>query len=432
MTTNDDLLARRQAAVARGVSTMMPIFADHAENSELWDVEGRRFIDFAGGIAVLNFGHRHPKIMAAIEAQLKRFTHTAFQVLGYESYIELAERLNALAPGDGPKKTFFASTGAEAVENAIKIARSYTKRPGIIAFTGAFHGRTIFSGALTGKVVPYKAGFGPFPTDIYRLPYPAEAHGLTGEHTLLTLDWLFKTDVEAEKVAAIILEPVQGEGGFHVASPAFLQALRAKCDEHGILLISDEIQAGIARTGKYFAIEHSGVVPDLITVAKSLAGGIPLAGVIGKAEIMDAPPPGGLGGTYGGNPVGCAAALAVLDIIEEEGMLDRSLHIGEMVSGAVRDMADKFETVELRNLRGLGAMVGFDICNKSDGAPLAPFTKDLVARCLGDGLIILPCGMTGNTIRLLMPLTASDALIGEGLQIIERNIAKLDQASAAA
>ncbi|MEM9122518.1 MAG: 4-aminobutyrate--2-oxoglutarate transaminase [Pseudomonadota bacterium] len=432
MTTNEDLLARRHAAVARGVSTMMPIFADRAENSEVWDVEGRRYIDFAGGIAVLNFGHRHPKIMAAIEAQLQRFTHTAFQVLGYESYIDLAERLNKLAPGDGPNKTFFASTGAEAVENSIKIARAYTKRPGIVAFTGAFHGRTMFTGALTGKVVPYKAGFGPFPSDIYRLPFPAAAHGLDDDHTMLTLDWLFKTDVEADKVAAIIIEPVQGEGGFHVASPAFLQALRAKCDEHGILLISDEIQAGIARTGKYFAIEHSGVVPDMITVAKSLAGGIPLAGVVGRADIMDAPAPGGLGGTYGGNPIGCAAALAVLDLIEEEGMLARSLHIGELVSGMVRDMGQKFQTVELRNLRGLGAMVGFDICNRADGAPLAPFTKELVAACLADGLIILPCGMTGNTIRLLMPLTASDDLITDGMKIIERNIEKLDQVAQAA
>ncbi|MCB1807430.1 MAG: aminotransferase class III-fold pyridoxal phosphate-dependent enzyme, partial [Candidatus Competibacteraceae bacterium] len=310
MSSNQDLLQRRQQAVARGVANMHNIYTERAENAELWDVEGKRYIDFAGGIAVLNTGHRHPKVMAAVEAQMQHFTHTCFQVTSYESYVQLAERLNTLTPGDHAKKTLLLTSGAEAVENAVKIARAYTKRRAVIAFDGSYHGRTSLTMALTGKVAGYKAGFGPFPGEIYHVPYPNALHGVSEEMALKALEMRFKVDIEPEQVAAIILEPVQGEGGFYIAPPSFLRKLRTLCDQHGILLIIDEVQTGFARTGKLFAIEHSGVVPDLMTLAKSLAGGFPLSAVVGRAEIMDAPLPGGLGGTYSGNPLSCAAALA--------------------------------------------------------------------------------------------------------------------------
>ena len=337
MTTNADLLERRAASVPRGVAHAAAIFPARAANAELWDVEGRRYIDFAGGIGVLNTGHRHPRVMAAVDEQLRRFTHTAFQVMPYEPYVALAERLNALAPGRFPKKSIFFSTGAEAVENGVKIARAVTNRPGVIAFTGSFHGRTLFTLGLTGKVVPYKTGFGPFSGDVYHVPFPMEYHGVTTSQAVHALELLFKSDVESERIAAIVVEPVQGEGGFYVAPFEFLRHLRDICDRYGIVFVADEIQSGFARTGKMFAIEHSGVVPDLIAVAKSLAGGFPLSGVVGKSEIMDAPLPGGLGGTYGGNPVACAAALAVLGVIEEEKLLDRSLEIGSPCSRTIRE-----------------------------------------------------------------------------------------------
>ncbi|HEX9585407.1 MAG TPA: aminotransferase class III-fold pyridoxal phosphate-dependent enzyme, partial [Gammaproteobacteria bacterium] len=316
MTSNAELMARRKAAVAQGVGNIHGVFADRAENAELWDVEGKRYLDFAGGIGVLNTGHRHPRVMAAVEAQMKRFTHTCFHVAPYEPYVALAERLNALAPGNHDKKTLLVNTGAEAVENAVKVARAYTKRTAVVAFAGGFHGRTLLALGLTGKVDPYKRGFGPMPGEIFHIPFPNALHGISEEDALEALHQLVKTDLEPERIAAIIIEPVQGEGGFYVAPPAFLQALRAFCDSHGVLLIADEVQSGNARTGKMFAIEHSGVVPDLIATAKSLAGGFPLAAVIGRAEVMDAVGPGGLGGTYGGNPLACAAAIAVLDVIE--------------------------------------------------------------------------------------------------------------------
>ncbi|MFD3263485.1 aminotransferase class III-fold pyridoxal phosphate-dependent enzyme, partial [Phenylobacterium ferrooxidans] len=311
MSANAALQARRVAAVPRGVATATAIFADRADNSELWDAEGRRYVDFAGGIAVLNTGHRHAQVMAAVSAQMERYTHTAFQVVAYEPYVALAERLNALAPIDGPAKTILFTTGAEAVENAVKIARAATGRSAVIAFTGGFHGRTMLTMGLTGKALPYKHRFGPMPAEIYHAPFPIPHYGVTTEDALRALEFIFRADAAPDRVAAIILEPVQGEGGFHVAPPEFMQALRALCDRHGILLIADEIQAGFGRTGKMFAVEHTGVKPDLITVAKSLAGGFPLAGVIGRAELMDAPEPGGLGGTYAGSPIACAAALAV-------------------------------------------------------------------------------------------------------------------------
>ncbi len=418
MTSNQDLLARRNEAVARGVANMHNIFAERAYNAEVWDVEGNRFIDFAGGIGVLNTGHRHPKVVAAVQEQMQHFTHTCFQVMPYEPYIALAEKLNSLAPGSAPKKTLFLSTGSEAVENAVKIARAHTGRPAFIAFNGGYHGRTLMTLGLTGKVYPYKAGFGPFPNEIYHIPFPNEVHGISVEHSLAMLENLFKADVEPGRVAAVVIEPVQGEGGFYVAPFDFLQRLRTICNEHGILLIADEVQAGAARTGKMFAIEHSGVVPDLITLAKSIAGGFPISAVVGRADIMDSVEPGGLGGTYAGSPLACAAALAVLDVIEEENLLRRSLDLGEHIRSRLGDIATRFDCIG--DVRGLGAMVAMELFK--DGAQRLPdpdLARNLVAAAARHGLILLSCGIFGNTIRVLVPLTAADELIEEGLDIIE-------------
>ncbi|MFM7706653.1 MAG: 4-aminobutyrate--2-oxoglutarate transaminase [Gammaproteobacteria bacterium] len=418
MTTNAELLARRQAAVPRGVNTAHPVFAVRASNAEIWDVEGKRYIDFVGGIGVQNTGHRHPKVVKAIETALQGTIHTAFQVSAYESYIALAERLNAAAPIEGPAKTIFFSTGAEAVENATKIARYATKRSAVIAFSGAFHGRTLFTMAMTGKVVPYKAGFGDMPGGIHRLPFPIESHGHTAAQSLEALEMLFKTDVEPSRVAAIIIEPVQGEGGFYPAPPAFLRALRELCDRHGIVLIADEIQSGFARTGRMFAIEHAGVVPDLITVAKSLAGGVPLSGVIGRADIMDAPPAGGLGGTYAGSPLGCAAGLAVLDVIESEDLCARAERQGTVLRARLEDLRSRWSCIG--DVRGLGAMVAMELVHdRRADAPDAELTRALVQAAGRRGLVLLSCGVHGNVIRFLAPLTMPDAELAEGLAILE-------------
>ena len=423
MTTNAELLARRQAAVPRGVNTAHPVFAVRASNAEIWDVEGKRYIDFVGGIGVQNTGHRHPKVVKAIEAALQGTIHTAFQVSAYESYIALAERLNAAAPIEGPAKTIFFSTGAEAVENATKIARYATKRSAVIAFSGAFHGRTLYTMAMTGKVVPYKAGFGDMPGGVHRLPFPIESHGHTAAQSLEALEMLFKTDVEPSRVAAIIIEPVQGEGGFYVAPFEFLRALRAICDKHGILLIDDEIQAGFARTGKLFAIEHSGVKPDLITTAKSLAGGMPLSGVIGRAAIMDAPDPGGLGGTYAGNPLACAAGLAVMDVIQEEKILERSVTLGDKLTSRLKQMALRNDLPPVDDIRGLGAMVAFDIVKtRGTQEPDADRTKKLLGEALKRGLILLTCGLYGNGVRILVPITIEDHVLDEALGILEDSL----------
>ena len=421
MSTNADLAARRQRAVPRGLSVAYPVFADRAENSEIWDVEGRRYVDFAGGIAVVNTGHRHPKVIAAVQAQLDRFTHTCIQVVPYEPYVALAERLNDIAPISGEKKTLFVTTGAEAVENAVKIARAATGRSAVIAFAGAFHGRTMMTMALTGKVAPYKRKFGPMPADVFHVPFPIAEHGVTVADTLKALEVLFRADVEPARVAAIIIEPVQGEGGFYAAPTELLVALRRICDEHGIVLIADEVQTGFARTGRMFGIEHSGVEPDLITVAKSLAGGFPLAGVVGKAAIMDGPDPGGLGGTYGGNPISCAAALAVLDVIAEEKLLDRANAIGGRCKARLEAIASRNDVVPITAIRGPGAMIGFDIV-KSRGAyePDAEATKRVTAAALEEGLVLLSCGVHANAIRILVPLTVSDAVLDEGLGMLER------------
>ncbi|MGB7410470.1 MAG: 4-aminobutyrate--2-oxoglutarate transaminase, partial [Sphingopyxis granuli] len=361
MSQNALLLSRRAAAVPQGVATATPLFAERAENAELWDADGARYIDFAGGIAVLNVGHRHPHVIAAVRDQLDRYTHTAFQVVAYEPYVALCERLNALAPIAGPAKTILFTTGAEAVENAVKIARAATGRPGVIAFGGGFHGRTLLTMAMTGKVLPYKRSFGPLPGEVFHLPFPIAHYGVGVEDSLRALSLLFAADIEPSRVAAIIVEPVQGEGGFHMAPPELLQALRRICDEHGILLIADEVQTGFARTGRMFGIEHGGVEPDLMTVAKSLAGGFPLSGVIGRADIMDAAQPGGLGGTYAGSPVACAAALAVLDVIEEEGLIARANAIGDRLRTTLAAFAARNDLLPIGHVRGPGAMVAFDL-----------------------------------------------------------------------
>jgi len=418
--TNTDLLARRQAAVPRGVASATGIFAVKGENAEIWDVEGKRYLDFAAGIAVCNTGHRHPKVMAAANAQSEAFVHTAFQVLPYETYIALAERLNKLAPIKNAK-TLLMTTGAEAVENAVKIARHATKRPAVISFVGGFHGRTMLTMGMTGKVVPYKAGFGPFPTSLYHVPFPIEHHGVSVQDSLHALEHLFKADVEPTQVAAIIIEPVQGEGGFYIAPQEFMQALRELCNRHGILLICDEVQTGFARTGKLFATEYSGIEPDLMTIAKSLAGGFPLSGVIGKAEIMDSPEPGGLGGTYGGSPLGCAAAHAVLDVIEAEQLCARSSRIGARMLGKLREFKENPASAPIGDIRGLGAMVAFELVKERGGhAPDPDRVKALTAKALEYGLVLLSCGIYGNTIRLLAPLTIPEEQLEEGLEILGR------------
>jgi len=423
--SNSDLLNRRNAAVPRGVASATSTFAVKGENAEIWDAEGKRYLDFAAGIAVCNTGHRHPKVMAAAAAQSEAFVHTAFQVLPYETYITLAERLNQLAPINNAK-TIFMTTGAEAVENAVKIARYHTKRPAVISFVGAFHGRSMLTMGMTGKVVPYKTGFGPFPASLYHAPFPIEHHGISVQDSLNALEKLFKADVEPEQVAAIILEPVQGEGGFYIAPKEFMQALRALCDKHGILLICDEVQTGFARTGKLFATEYFGIEPDMMTVAKALGGGFPLSGVIGKAEIMDSPEPGGLGGTYGGSPLGCAAAHAVLDVIEEEQLCDRSNKIGARMVERLQQMKERNDTTAIGDIRGLGAMVAFELVKERGGhTPDPDKVKQLTAQALEKGLVLLSCGIYGNTVRLLAPLTIPEEQLEEGLDILEQSLTEI-------
>ncbi|WP_374363070.1 4-aminobutyrate--2-oxoglutarate transaminase [Pseudoduganella danionis] len=413
---NADLQKRKDAATPRGVGVMCQFYAERALNAELWDVEGRRYIDFAAGIAVLNTGHRHPKLMAAIEQQLGKFTHTCYQVVPYAQYVELAERINQLTPGKHAKKTAFFSSGAEAVENAIKIARAATGRSAVIAFAGGFHGRTMMGMALTGKVAPYKIGFGPFPAEIYHAPYPVELHGVSVDDAINAVHTLFKADVDPQRVAAIILEPVQGEGGFYAAPPAFMKALRALCDQHGILLIADEIQTGFARTGKLFAMEHYDVVPDLMTIAKSLAGGMPLSAVCGRADIMDAPNPGGLGGTYAGNPLAIASALAVIDVIEEEQLCQRANVLGDRLKETLQGL--RSAVPQISDVRGPGAMIAMEFADPATGEPDAAFTKKVQTLALQKGLVLLTCGVYSNVVRFLFPLTIEDHVMDEALAIL--------------
>ncbi|WP_206434381.1 4-aminobutyrate--2-oxoglutarate transaminase [Iodobacter ciconiae] len=407
---------RRLAATPRGVGISTQVFIAKAKNAEVWDIDGRRYIDFAAGIAVLNTGHLHPKIKAAVSAQLDAFSHSCYQVMPYTSYVVLAEKLDQLAPISGPCKSFFLTTGAEAVENAIKIARVATGRAGVIAFSGGFHGRTLLGMALTGKVAPYKIGFGPFPADVYHAPFPSG--DISSGAALACLKALFKSSADPKRIAAIIIEPEQGEGGFYPVPREFMQGLRQICDEHGILLIADEIQTGFARTGKLFAMEHFDVEPDLITVAKSLAGGFPLSGVIGRAALMDAAAPGGLGGTYGGSPIGIAAALAVLEIIEEEQLCERANIIGNKIKARLEGL--KANTPQIHDIRGLGAMVAVEFTE--NGQPAAEFTANVKAQAQNLGLILLSCGMYGNVIRFLCPLTIEDSVLDEALGMLEQAI----------
>ncbi|MFM6989044.1 MAG: 4-aminobutyrate--2-oxoglutarate transaminase, partial [Arenimonas sp.] len=407
-------------AVARGVGNATQLFAVKAENALIWDADGRRYIDFAGGIGVMNTGHRHPKVMARIQKQLEGVVHSCFQVMPYEPYIELAEELNKRAPIAGKAKTLFVTTGAEAVENAVKIARAYTKRPGVIAFGGGYHGRTLLTLGLTGKVAPYKIGFGPFPADIFHARFPHPYHGLTVEDTLQDIANLFKYDIEPSRVAAFIIEPVIGEGGFVPTPPELMRALRALCDEHGILLIADEVQSGFARTGKLYAMEHFDVKADLITTAKSLAGGMPLSGVIGRAEVIDAPAAGGLGGTYGGNPVACAAALGVLEVIDSENILQRSTELGAQLAAFVNTLATE-PALGIGEVRHLGAMFAFELIKPGTAnTPDADAAKALTAKAAELGLILLSCGVYANSIRVLVPITIEPDILQEALAILEK------------
>ena len=420
---NADINQRRINASPRGIGVMCNFYAAKAENATVWDVEGNQYTDFAAGIAVLNTGHRHPALVQAMKDQLDCFTHTAYQIIPYESSVRLAERINEIAPIDGAKKTAFFTTGAEAVENSIKIARAATGRAGVIAFAGGFHGRTLLGMALTGKVVPYKVGFGPFPSDIFHVPFPSEVHGISTEDSIHAIEKLFKADIDPARVAAIIIEPIQGEGGFYVAPNDLMVKIRQICDQHGIVMIADEVQTGFARTGKMFAMEHYGVSPDLMTMAKSMAGGTTLSAVSGKAAIMDGPAPGGLGGTYAGNPLAIAASLAVLDVMVEERLPERAQKLGDQLIGhliAQRAVYPK----RMGDVRGLGAMVACEFVDAT-GAPDADTTKRVQMAALKRGLLLLTCGVYGNVIRFLFPLTIEDAVFAEGLAAFDAALAEV-------
>jgi len=426
MTTNNELLERRKNAVPRGVSTAHPVFVSHAKNAELWDVEGKRFIDFAGGIGVQNFGHCHPDVVAAITEQANKVIHSAFQVTAYEPYIALAEEMNRRAPIAGPVKTIFFSTGAEAGENAVKIARAATKRPGVISFIGGFHGRSLLAMSLTGKVLPYKKTFGPMAGSIFHAPFPMEYHGVSVDDAIHGIERIFKASIDPSEVAAIMFETVQGEGGFYQAPLEFIKRIREICDKHGILMIADEVQCGFARTGKLFAIEHSGIKPDVIVTAKSIAGGVPLSAVIGRADIMDAPEPGGLGGTYAGNPLGCAAGLAILKLIDKEKLLDRSMALGEKLKSRLSSLATSGRFPFIGEIRALGGMVAFELVkDQATHEPAPELAKQLTGIAITKGLILLSCGVYANTIRILVPITAEDGIIDEALHIMEASLKEL-------
>ena len=410
------LTERRQQATPRGVAVLCDFYADRACNAELWDEQGRRHIDFAGGIGVLNSGHLHPQVAAAGQAQMQRFSHTCYQVVPYALYVEVAERLNALVPGTHARKTAFFTSGAEAVENAVKIARAYTGRSGVISFDGGYHGRTHMTLGLTGKVAPYKLGFGPFPAEVYHAPYPDTLHGISESAALAGLERLLRCDIDPSRVAAMVIEPVQGEGGFYITPPGFLQALRRICDQYGIVLVVDEVQSGFARTGRWLAIEHAGVVPDLVTLAKSLAGGLPLSAVTGRADIMDAPAPGGLGGTYAGSPLALAAAMAVLDVIESEQLCQRAEVLGARLCACLHEL--EAVVPQLADVRALGAMVAAEFLDPATRMPDAAFARSVQQIAMDHGLILLTCGMHSNVLRFLFPLTIEDPVFDEALAIL--------------
>ncbi|MEG3765252.1 4-aminobutyrate--2-oxoglutarate transaminase [Alteromonas sp. 14N.309.X.WAT.G.H12] len=422
---NEKLQARKNKVFARGQGNSYPVYVKEARNAEVFDVEGNRFIDFATGIAVCNTGHSHPDVVKAVTEQINAFSHTCLMVNPYESAVSLAEKLTALAPGDTPKKAIFVTTGAEAVENCVKIARCHTGRRGVIAFNAGFHGRTNLTMALTGKIAPYKKDFGPFPADIYHVPYPNALHNITEQDALAALKNLFKATIAADDVAAIIIEPVQGEGGFNAAPVSFLQTLRKLCDEHGIMLIVDEIQTGFGRTGKMFCCEYAGIEPDLMTMAKGIAGGFPLSAVVGKAEIMDAPLPGGLGGTYGGSPVACAAALAVLDVIEKEQLISKANALGELFSARLNALKARYPKF-ISEVRNTGAMIAIEFMYNGDPEQTNPaLTQAIIAKAKEHNLILLACGYYGNVIRFLPALTMTPDIAAEGLDNFDALLASL-------
>lgn len=413
---NNELNELKKRYVANGAASPDGHFADRAENAELWDVDGKRFIDFAGGIGVLNIGHRHPKVVEAVKAQLDKVMHTCQTVMPYEGYVKVAEKLSHITPVRGHAKVMLANSGAEALENAVKVARAATGRSGVICFTGGYHGRTFMTMAMNGKVAPYRTDFGPMPGQVYRAPYPVESIGVSEEDALRGLKMTFKTDANPKDTAAIVIEPVLGEGGFHAASPSFMKALREICDEHGILLIVDEVQSGFGRTGKMFAIEHTGVEPDIMTMAKSMGDGMPISAVVGTDRVMDASGGNSLGGTYTGSPVSCAAVLAVLEVFEEENILEKSQALGDKLGERFQTLERSFDCV--RNSRHLGAMAAFDLV-RADGEPDTELAGKLCKTARERGLILLSCGLYGNTIRFLMPVTISDDVLGEGMDLIE-------------
>ncbi|MCZ6578446.1 MAG: 4-aminobutyrate--2-oxoglutarate transaminase [Gammaproteobacteria bacterium] len=417
--SNSEWQERKNNAVALAQGNIAPVFVERALGSEIWDVEAKRYIDFGTGIAVCSAGHCHPKITAAVIEQVQNFSHTCVMVTPYDSSVRLAEKLNQLAPGPSKKKSIFVTTGAEAVENTIKIARAYTGRRGVIAFNGSFHGRTMLAMGLTGKITPYKNLFGPFPAEIYHAPFPIEYHGVTVDDSLKALDNLFKVDIAPSDVAAIIVEPIQGEGGFYPAPVEFLQALRSLCDEHGIVLVADEIQTGFARTGKMFCSEYAGIEPDLITVAKGMANGYPIAAVVGKAEIMDAPLAGGLGGTYAGSPLGCVAALAMIEVIEEEALVDSANRVRDTFQTRLEVLQAKYPKTIGQLRTSHGAMMAMELVQNGDAEqPDADLTKSILGLAYEKGLVLLACGSRGNVIRYLPALNISDELIYEGMDII--------------
>jgi 4-aminobutyrate aminotransferase / (S)-3-amino-2-methylpropionate transaminase / 5-aminovalerate transaminase len=410
-----------EVALAAPLKLTFPVIAVDAQGVTITDADGNRFIDFSGGIGCLNVGHSHPQVVAAAQEQLEHFSHTDFTIVPYEVYVTLAERLLERAPFTGLAKAAFFNSGAEAVENAVKFARSYTKRPAVIAFAGAFHGRTLMALSLTSKTHPYKAGLGPFAPEVYRSAFPYEYRDVSTADALAALEQTLLTQIAAETVAAIVIEPVLGEGGFVPAPAEFLQGVRRICDEHGIVMIVDEVQTGFARTGRFFAIEHSDVEPDLIIVAKSIAMGLPLSGVLGKAAIMDAPGPGAIGGTYVGNPVAQAAALAVLDVIDEEGLVERSAAIGETIRARMHSWQERWN--EIGDVRGLGAMLAIElVSDRATKEPAADLTDAVVDAALERGLLLLTCGIYGNCIRVLVPLVITDAELDEALGVWEDSL----------
>ncbi|WLS80427.1 4-aminobutyrate--2-oxoglutarate transaminase [Erwinia pyri] len=415
-------LDAREQHIPRGIVTAHPIVIARGKGSEVWDVEGNRYLDFVAGIGVLNVGHSHPAVVAAVTEQLQQVSHACFQVAAYPAYIELAKRLNKLVGAGENFKSVFFTSGAEAVENAVKIARSWSNRPGIIAFDGAFHGRTLLGCTLTGMSQPYKQNFGPFPGDIYRVPFPNAFHDISEADCLKALDTLFAVQILPERVAAIIIEPVQGDGGFLPASSAFMQALRDITSRHGILLICDEVQTGFGRTGKMFGFQHTGIVPDLVTVAKSLGGGLPISGVVGKAEIMESPTPGGLGGTYGGNALACAAALAVLDLLEHGDLLERANHLGQQLNARLQQLSDKYACIG--DVRGIGLMQAVEIIDFETRQPDAALTQKILDCACQEGLLLIKCGVQRNTVRFLAPLVTSDSQLEEALHIFDIALAR--------